>query len=175
MNFQSPVDRVRKSDYRDSLFYWIEKDNTSKVIEFFENYPEFVNRLCAPNNWSPLMYAVRYGNFELVRYFLEKGHAMYVPNIYSNTLVHAACYGSNPEMLTYLLGELKMDPNPPNGDPSPLKYCIKASNARLLEILTHYGAYYIFDDVYNNVEKKVQSEPIQDEGTQTYVSLLTGK
>ena len=58
-------------------------------------------------------------------------------------------------MLTYLLGDLKQDPNPVNGDPSPLKYCIKASNARLLEILTHYGAYYIFDDVCNNVEKKV--------------------
>lgn len=101
------------------------------------------------------MYAVRYGNFKLLNYLIETGHHLYVPNIYCNTLVHAACYGDNPKMLTYLLSDLKQDPNPVNSEPSPLKYCIKASNARLLEILTHYGAYYIFDDVYNNVEKKV--------------------
>lgn len=111
--------------------------------------------MLAPNNWSPMMYAVRYGNFKLLNYLIETGHHLYVPNIYCNTLVHAACYGDNPKMLTYLLSDLKQDPNPVNSEPSPLKYCIKASNARLLEILTHYGAYYIFDDVYNNVEKKV--------------------
>lgn len=78
---------------------------------------------------------------------------MFVPNINSNTLVHAACFGNDPKMLLYLLHDLKQDPNPPNGEPSPIKYCIKQSNQRLLEILIHYGAYYIFDDVYNNLER----------------------
>ena len=63
MNFQLQADKVKKSSYIHQLFCWIEKDETEMVIKFFEAYPQFVNRMLSPNNWSPMMYAVRYGNF----------------------------------------------------------------------------------------------------------------
>ena len=72
-------------------------------------------------------------------------------NIYNNTVVHAACYANNPDMLLYLLRDLGRSPNPLNSDPSPLKFSIKTSNTRLLEILACNGAYYTFDEVCNNI------------------------
>lgn len=74
-------------------------------------------------------------------------------NIYKNTVIHAACYANNPNMLIYLLKKLERSPNPVNSDPSPLKFSIKTNNPKLLEILACYGAYYIFDEIYNNVRK----------------------
>lgn len=78
------------------------------------------------------MFAVRYGNFKLLNYFVENQHTLDATNIYNNTVVHAACYANNPAMLTYLLKDLGRTPNPLNSDPSPLKFSIKTINPKLL-------------------------------------------
>jgi hypothetical protein len=60
------------------------------------------------------MFAARYANFKLLKYFVETGHNLDVPNIYNNTLVHAACFSTEYKMLLYVLNDLKRDPNPNN-------------------------------------------------------------
>ena len=138
-------------------------------MEFYENYPYFINKFVTFNNWSPAMFAVRYGNFRLLDYFVKNEHELDAINIYNNTVVHAACYANNSDMLIYLLKDLHRNPNPLNSDPSPLKFSIKTNNARMLEILACYGAYYIFDDIHNNVEKATVGEKV------VYISLITKK
>ena len=49
------------------------------------------------------MFAVRYGNFDLLNYFVKNKHELDANNIYNNTVVHAACYAHNQTMLIYLL------------------------------------------------------------------------
>ena len=49
---------------------------------------------------------------------------------------------------------MKCLPNPPNSEISPLKIAMKIGNYRMVELLIAKGAYYVFGDVYNNIEPK---------------------
>ena len=60
---------VSKHPYISKVFCWIgnifynsESGETEEVKRFFNTFPHLLDSFHSPNNWSPLLYAVRYGN-----------------------------------------------------------------------------------------------------------------
>lgn len=70
------------------------------------------------------------------------------------SMVHAAVYSSDIKILKYVLNTMKLTTNPTNCETSPLKIAMKIGNARMVEVLICKGAYYVFGDVFNNIELK---------------------
>lgn len=104
------------------------------------------------------MYAVRYGNMELIEFFTEKGMRMSVNSIFSHvSMVHCAVYSSDVGILKHVLNSMKLCSNPLSSDTAPLKIAMKIGNSKMVELLITKGAYYVFGDVYNNVEPKPQN------------------
>lgn len=64
------------------------------------------------NNWSLPMFACRYGNLELLQYLAQKKFTL--DGAYQYTLVHAACFGNELEVLRYLIDVMKKEPVPHN-------------------------------------------------------------
>jgi len=82
-----------------------------------------------------------------------------VNSIFSHvSMIHSAVYSGDTKILKHVLNVMKCSPNPPNSETSPLKIAMKLSNAKMVEMLICKGAYYVFGDVYNNVEPKA-SQP----------------
>ena len=98
------------------------------------------------------MYAVRYGNMELIEFFSEKKMNINVNSIFSHvSMIHSAVYSGEIKILRHVLNVMKCSPNPPNSDTSPLKIAMKIGNCKMVETLICKGAYYAFGDVYNNI------------------------
>ena len=57
------------------MFNAVESGDVVTVEKLLDNYPEFLN-LKAPNNWNPVMFAIRYGHFEIVKLLFERGASM---------------------------------------------------------------------------------------------------
>lgn len=101
------------------------------------------------------MYAVRYGNLELIDYFTEKEMKINVNSIFNHvSMIHSAVYSTDVKILKYVLNTMKCSPNPPNSEVSPLKIAMKIGNSKMVELLICKGSYYAFGDVYNNIEPK---------------------
>ena len=119
------------------------------------------------------MYAVRYGNMELIEFFTEKKMNINVNSIFSHvSMIHSAVYSGETKILNHVLKVMKCSPNPPNSETSPLKIAMKIGNSKMVEMLICKGAYYVFGDVYNNIEPKSSQS---NEESSKYTSLLTGK
>jgi len=119
------------------------------------------------------MYAVRYGNLELIDYFTEKEMKINVNSIFNHvSMIHSAVYSTDVSILKYVLNTMKCSPNPPNSVVSPFKIAMKIGNSKMVELLICKGSYYAFGDVYNNIEPKAVQGG--DEGSK-YSSLLTEK
>lgn len=98
---------------------------------------------------------MRYGNLDLINYFKEKQMKTKTTGILSSySVVHTAVYSGEPQILEYVLKNLKISVNPLECESSPLKIAMKANNPRMVEILVAKGAYYVFADVFNNLVKK---------------------
>jgi ankyrin repeat protein len=55
-----------------AIFEEIEKGNVENTIELLEANPELRN--CqASNQWTPVMFAARYGQLKILKYLIEKG------------------------------------------------------------------------------------------------------
>lgn len=60
---------------------------------FFDTFPHLLNNFNSPNKWNPFLYAVRYGNFELIEYFNEKKMSPITSGILNSySVVHTAVY-----------------------------------------------------------------------------------
>jgi ankyrin repeat protein len=142
-------------------------------MSFFNTFPHLINEFFTPNNWNPFMYAVRYGNMELIEYFTEKKMNINVNSIFSHvSMIHSAVYSGETRILKHVLNVMHCSPNPPNSETSPLKIAMKVGNSKMVEMLIAKGAYYVFGDVYNNIEPKVSQA--NEEGSK-YTSLLSAK
>jgi len=86
------------------LFNLIEQGENKKVMEFFDQFPEYINKISTDQEWTPIMCACRFGNFELLLMLKEKGFIL-DKSIASN-LVHLAHYSDNMKVLRYLLTQL---------------------------------------------------------------------
>jgi hypothetical protein len=61
------------------------------------------------------MFAVRYGNMELIEYFTEKNMRINVNSIFSHvSMIHSAVYSGDINILRHVVNEMKCSPNPPN-------------------------------------------------------------
>jgi ankyrin repeat protein len=85
------------------------------------------------NNWTPAMFACRYGNLELLKYFVD--NSCIIDGFSPYTLIHAACFGNEIEVLHYLIDELKKSVTPLTYEQTPLKQCFKYENKKLIEFL----------------------------------------
>lgn len=95
-----------------------------------------------------------------------------VNSVFSHvSMIHSAVYSGEIKILKHVLNVMKCSPNPPNSEISPLKIAMKITNYKMVELLIAKGAYYVFGDVYNNIEPK---QP-QTEESSKYTSLITGK
>lgn len=56
------------------------------------------------------------------------------------------------------MNNFKVPANPPKCEISPLKAAMKANNSKMVEFLVSRGAYYVFSDVYNNLDIRPNSE-----------------
>ena len=65
---------------------------------------------------------------------------------------------------------MKIPANPIGCEISPLKVAMKANNIKMVELLVAKGGYYVFADVYNNVDMQHSME-----GQKKFTSLQTGK
>lgn len=98
------------------------------------------------------MYAVRYGNMELIDYFREKSMKPTTQGILNIvSIVHAAVYSGQVKILQYILNEMKIPANPIGCEISPLKVAMKANNVKMVELLVAKGGFYVFGNVFNNV------------------------
>ena len=86
------------------------------------------------------------------------------------SIVHTAVYSGEPKILEYIFKKMDVSANPPNCEISPLKAAIKATNAKMVEFLISRGAFYVFGDVYNNIESKPNVEE-----PHKYISLVQSK
>lgn len=111
----------------------LESGNTQEVIHFFDTFPHLLSTFHSPNNWNPLLYAVRYGNLELIDYFAEKNSNIAITGILNTiSIVHTAVYSGEPYILEYIFKKLPVCVNPPNCEISPLKAAIKATNTKMV-------------------------------------------
>ncbi|KAL4483906.1 hypothetical protein ABPG72_013912 [Tetrahymena utriculariae] len=140
---------LKRRAYKDQVFCWIESGETEKVIKFIDAYEHHTKQFVTMNSWSIPMFACRYGNLQLLE-FLHKKKLIYEGN-YQYTLVHAACFGNEIEVLKYLLDVLKKDPVPMNEQQPPLKICFRAENQQLAELLISRGAYFQYGSFCHNV------------------------
>ena len=135
--------------YLDQIYCWIETGENQKVIEFFKCYPDTAKKLQATNNWTPAMYAARYGRKELIEFFINNNFSLESNSPY--TLVHAAAFGNECEMLKLLIDIFKREPTPLSYEQTPLRYVVKSENENMIELLLTRGAYYIYNDFHNNI------------------------
>lgn len=100
---------------------------------FFDTFPHLLPTFNSPNNWNPLLYAVRYGNIELIDYFAEKSPNVAISGILNTiSIVHTAVYSGEPKILEHVFKKLSVSPNPVNCDISPLKAAIKFINPKMV-------------------------------------------
>jgi ankyrin repeat protein len=58
------------------LFNAVECGDTATVERLLDNNPELLN-LKADNNWTPVMFAIRYGHFDMVKLLIGRGASMF--------------------------------------------------------------------------------------------------
>lgn len=156
---------MKKSQFSDLVFTAVESGETQKVIKLYEQFPKYINKLTSSNNWTPVAYACRYGNIELVKYFIEKKFN-YENNAGFN-LLHVCCLSGELEMLSFLLKDLKMDQNmvasENQSQNSPMRIACKYQFYTLIECLYNHGAYVADGYVGHNVIP-IKAEEFDREG-----------
>lgn len=140
---------MKKREFAELEFCAIEAGDTQKVKELYRVYPEFKNKVVDRNNWTPVMYACRYGNVELLDYFVENGFILELPGTYG--LLHIASFAGELEVLKYLIEKLKKDPNPLTVETTPLRFACKYQRYECLEYLFHKGAFLIDGNYIHNL------------------------
>lgn len=102
----------------------IEQGNFELVKKIVEDHPEMIEAQ-SMINWTPVMFACRYGYKDIVKFLHENGAILEKERGY--LAIHAACYSGDHETMRYLLEEAKVNPNPESQERIPL-YIALSSN-----------------------------------------------
>jgi len=95
-----------KEVLKTELFVAIERGDMEEVEQIIKRFPDLIN-FKAPNTWTPILFATRYGHLRLVRFLVENG-----ANIDQRNPLHAASVTNfgNYAVVKYLL-EQGANPN----------------------------------------------------------------
>ena len=96
-------------ELKEQLFVAIEGGNLDLVRDIIDEYPELLEAR-SQLQWTPVMFACRYGHVEILEYLHKKGAQLEFERGYS--CLHVACYGGEPEVIKYLFEVAKVNPNP---------------------------------------------------------------
>ena len=91
------------------LFNLIEQGDCTKVRDFFKQYPETINKISSDHDWTPVMYACRYGNLEMLLMLQEIGFTFDRNNTASSNLLHLSFYSYNIKIVRYLISNLELN------------------------------------------------------------------
>jgi len=140
---------MKKKEFAELVFCAIEAGDTAKVKDLYNLYPEFKNKVVDRNNWTPVMYACRYGNVELLTFFVENAFILEIPGTYG--LLHIASFSGELPVLRYLIEKLKKDPNPLTVETIPLRFACKYQRYECIDYLFHKGAFLIDGNYIHNL------------------------
>lgn len=122
------------------LFNLIERGENKKVEEFFHQHPDTINKIVSEHDWTPIMYACRYGNFELLRILENLGFTLEKHNTSSSTLMHLTFYSDKLSLIRHLV--LNLDLN--NKDYTQMmKYSIFIKKKEITFFLFLNGGYVV--------------------------------
>ena len=96
------VDKYRMN----SLFNLIEKGDCRQVKDFFDQYPELINKIATEHDWTPVMYACRYGNLEMLMMLQKIGFTLDRNSTGPSNLLHLSLYSYNVKIVRYLISQL---------------------------------------------------------------------
>lgn len=98
-----------EAELKHRFFNAIECGDLQLVKDVLEEEPELLN-IRAANDWTPVMFAVRYGWLEMTKYLIDQGCDLH--NDKGNyEILHTACIGQNEQVIRYLLREKGSDLN----------------------------------------------------------------
>lgn len=86
---------------------YIELGEAVKVNEFFTDYPEYINKIQSQHNWTPLMYACRYGNSDIFRILYKLGFVIDENTI--QNLLHLTLYSRTTRIISDFLRIMSKD------------------------------------------------------------------
>ena len=96
-------------ELKHKFFNSIEWGDLDLVKSLLEEEPDLLN-VRAANDWTPVMFAVRYGWLEMTKFLIEEGCDLH--NEKGNyEILHTACIGQNEKVIRYLLKEKGCDLN----------------------------------------------------------------
>ena len=87
-------------------------------------------------NWTPVMFAARYGHKDILQYLHQKGAILERDRGYC--AIHAACYSGDFETMKYLLEEAKVNPNPESQERIPLYIALSSSVTLFIFMVMRY-------------------------------------
>lgn len=139
-----------KSVCKSEIFVSIERGDTETVHRMTKAYPSLVS-VKTSHGWTPLMFAARYGQLDIVKLLVEAGAL----NDNKNPLL-AVQYSqfSNIEVLRYLLSK--------NANPNVqgLLFCAATSNPKRMDVvrlLIAHGA--VYEQKYEYIDRETK-QPI---------------
>ncbi len=148
------IDKVTREECSYNLLGLIEQGDFEGVRAFYRTFPHLKNKITGLNQWTPAMYAARYGTLDILRYLHEEGFRL-ESKACPHGIVMSACFGNCLETLKYLLEVCGLSANPETSDTSPLRYCLKNGLLRLSNLLISRGAYfYISPKLCQGVRKE---------------------
>ena len=91
------------------LFNLIEQGDNVKIKEFFKQHPELINKINSEHDWTPIMYACRYGNYDLLQLLLDIGFLIDRSHTTPSNLVHLCFYSHTMQIVRYLMTKLVLE------------------------------------------------------------------
>lgn len=120
-----------KKQLQCAMFNAVECGDVATVEKLLGNYPEFLN-MRGPNNWTPVMFAIRYGHFEVVKLLFEQGANMQMRSPFDFALYSQL---DHYELIWYLLQQ-GVSPHYKN----LLMQALNLKKKEIIKLLLVYGA-----------------------------------
>ena len=96
-----PIIKNNNSQQENNLFEIIETGNIDKIKKY--NYGELNFNILNEHGFTPLHFAIIFGDTSFIKYSLKLGACIDQTNIYGHSLLEFACLEKDPNMINFLL------------------------------------------------------------------------
>jgi ankyrin repeat protein len=96
-----PIIKNNNSQQENNLFEIIETGNINRIKNY--NYGELNFNVLNEHGFTPLHYAIMFGDTSFIKYSLKLGACIDQTNIYGHSLLEFACLEKDPNMINFLL------------------------------------------------------------------------